>query len=122
MASRATRKQIEREFLHETVSRIMHLASDPWPDHLWPQAAEVCNVVCKHLASKHGDNLLVTSIEHRMCEEGLLLWQAYGGTSPLHRAYQSLFDLYCEVEQENEKLRRMLGLEPDHLKREHYEV
>ena len=118
MAARASRRQIEREFLHKVVSDIKQIAGDPWPDHLWPQAVEVCDEVCKRLAEAFGDRFLIEAIEHRLYEEGMMLWQAYEGSSPLHRAYQSLADLYAETESENEKLRNQLGIEPDHMKKE----
>jgi hypothetical protein len=113
--ARATRKQIAREFLRDIVGKIQMWGGDPWPDHLWPQAAEVCDEISKRLASEHSDSLLYSAIEHRMYEDGMLAWQAHEGSSPLHRAYQSLFDLYCETESENEKLRKQLGIEPDHM-------
>jgi hypothetical protein len=118
MMARATRKQIAREFLHDVVKNIQAWGSDHWPDHLWPQAAEVCDEISKRLAEEHSDSLLVSAIEHRLCDEGMLLWQAHEGSSPLHRAYQSLFDLYCETELENESLRKQLGIEPDHMMEE----
>jgi hypothetical protein len=121
MMARATRKQIAREFLHDVVKNIQAWGSDHWPDHLWPQAAEVCDEISKRLAEEHSDSLLVSAIEHRLCDEGMLLWQVYEGSSPLHRAYQSLFDLYCETERENEKLRKQLGIEPDHMMEENRE-
>jgi hypothetical protein len=111
--ARATRKQIAREFLHDVVETILVWANDPWPDHLWPQASEVCEQISKRLAMEHSDSLLVSAIEHRLGEEGVSLCDVYEGSSPLHRAYQSLFDLYCETESENEKLRKQLGIEPD---------
>ena len=116
--ARATRRQIEREFLHKVVSDIQQMSADHWPDRLWPQAVEVCNEVCIRLAEELNDRFLIDAIEHRLYEEGMMLWQAYEGTSPLHRAFQSLADLYAETESENEKLRKQLGVEPDHLKEE----
>jgi hypothetical protein len=104
--------------LHDVVKNIQAWGSDHWPDHLWPQAAEVCDEISKRLAEEHSDSLLVSAIEHRLCDEGMLLWQAHEGSSPLHRAYQSLFDLYCETELENERLRKQLGIEPDHMMEE----
>ena len=116
--ARATRKQIAREFLHDVISSIQAWKCDHWPDHLWPQAEEVCDEISKRLAEEHSDSLLVSAIEHRLFDEGMMLWQVYEGSSPLHRAYQSLFDLYCETERENEKLRKQLGIEPDHMMEE----
>jgi len=123
MASRATRKQIEREFLCSVIREIEHLACDPWPDHLWPQANEVCGILCRRLSERDRDSNLVASFEGRACEEGgLILWQLHEGKSPIHRAYTSLFDLYCEVESENERLRKMLGLEHNHMSPEYSDV
>ena len=114
--TRPTRRQIEREFLHHVVDMIMQYGGDPWPDHLWPQASEVCLKVCKRLAEEWNDRSLLDAIENAACEEsGMLLWEIHEGKSPLHKAYQSLFDLYNELEEENQRLRHQLGVEPDYL-------
>ena len=86
------------------ISEIETWADDPWPDHLWPAASEVCKGICDRLKLASPVDRFIDSVEHQMSIEGTPALSVHIGDRPVHRAYMSLVSLLVELQMENEDL------------------
>ena len=103
-----TRVEIVKQTTTSIAKSIALWGGDPWPDHLWPQAYEVCEEICKRLGVEDPYCLAIDSIEEDMSERGVDIRDVYEGERPIHKAYQSLYQMYTDLLNEHDQLRKEL--------------
>lgn len=92
-----SRKDIAADVMLRVISMIEQRSCDPWPDHLWPAAFEVCEVIVDFLRDSDPHLLSIEAIEKRLGREGGGICRALDSDRKIVQAYQSLSDAYSEL-------------------------
>lgn len=111
-----SRKDIAADVMLRVISMIEQRSSDPWPDHLWPAAFEVCEMITDFLRDSDPHLLSIEAIEERLDREGDGICRALDSDRKIAQAYQSLGDAYFELFNDFEAVSKELAKVRDELK------
>lgn len=104
-----SRKEIASDVMLRIIDMIEQKGCDPWPDRLWPNAYEVCEIIIDMIRGCDPHLLSVEAIEQRIAHrDGLGLCQVFESDKPIVRAYQSLTEAYIELFDDYEEVKEAL--------------
>lgn len=106
---RLSRKEVASDVMLRIIDMIEQKGCDPWPDRLWPDAYEVCEIIVDMIKGCDPHLLSIEAIEERLTRrDGLGLCEVFDLDKPIVRAYQSLSEAYVELFDNYEQLKKDL--------------
>lgn len=104
-----SRREIASDVMLRIIDMIEQKACDPWPDHLWPDAYEVCEIIIDMIRDCDPHLLSIEAIEDRVTHrDGLGLCEMLDLDKPIVMAYQSLSEAYVELFDDYEQVKKEL--------------